>query len=440
MATTNLKAFPEPEEVSCPNCRKIRTLYDPAGSEFYVCTSCQSFNRFITDTTALTQKQANKITIQPVIPLGSEGVLKGIPFKIIAFLQKKEKDTIYGWREYILYNYEKGYATLAEYDGHWNFVAGKEFYPELDKLGKNNWNFIEYNNIEYGLFNKYTAVVTNLIGEFDWDPLHEKIKTAEFVAPPFIIFKEQDKPGTSLADHYLGEYTEPAEIATAFNIDVKLFPEKIGIGANQFSKHYSRWYTVSRFTGILIALLLIIQVISMTMKPENVVMDETFSIARDTTKTGDDFKPFATPAFNIDEKSAAVEFDIESFVDNNWLEATIVLVNEKSNQTWEVTEGIEYYHGYEGGESWSEGSQNATVLLSSIPQGKYHLNIYPASGNPLENSLRIRITTNIATWMNFIITCLVLCLYPLYCWYRMRNYEKQRWLNSDYSPYEEGGE
>jgi hypothetical protein len=175
----------------------------------------------------------------------------------------------------------------------------------------------------------------------------------------------------------------------------------------------------------------------MIIKPEKVVMNEAFSITRDTTKTTNDFKAFATPSFVMDERSAAVEFEMKSYVDNNWLEATIVLVNEKTNQTWEVTEGIEYYHGYEGGENWSEGSQSATVLLSSIPEGRYHLNIYPASGDETGNSIYFRITANITTWMNFIISCLLLCLYPLYCWYQMHNFEKGRWLNSDYSPFYE---
>lgn len=437
MATINLKAFPAPENVICPSCQQETKLYDPNGSEFYVCISCCSFLQFNTDNDAVVQTQTNKVTVKPVLPLGSEGILKGTPFKVIAYLQKKEKGTKYTWREYVLYNYEKGYATLSEYDGHWSLVTGKEFIPELEKLVNNNLNYVDFDNIEYALFNKYRAVVTSLIGEFDWDPLTDEVKTSEFIAPPFIIYREQDSQGTQRAIHYLGEYTEPEEIAEAFKLDINLFPPKKGVGANQFSKPLIRWNTVYQFTLILLAILVIIQAMTMTLKPEKVLMSEYFSISRDTTKTTNDLKDFATPSFVIEERSAAVEFELKSFVDNNWMEATIVLVNEKTNETWEVTEGIEYYHGYEDGTSWSEGSQNATVLLSSIPEGRYHLNVFPASGNETENNIHIMIKANVTTWMNFIISCLLLCLYPLYCWYQMRNFEKERWFNSDYSPYEE---
>jgi hypothetical protein len=436
MATVNLKSFPSPEEAACPKCKHEIRLYDPAGSEFCVCPNCHSFLRFIADDFAKNEKQVPPIKQQPVILLGSEGVLKNVSYKVIAYSEKKEYSNPFAWREYLLYNYEKGYANLAEYDGHWSLVAGKNFYPELDGLGKNNWDFIEYDGIAYSIYNKYTAVVTALLGEFDWDALSEKPKTTEFIAPPYIIFKEQDKPGTNHAELYLGEYTEAAEIAAAFKVDIKRFPAKIGIGANEFSRHYSRWYTVSRVTGILIVALLAIQLIIMFCKPEKVLLEHDFAISYDTTKVTDDFKSFATPQFKIADASSAVEVDVGSAVDNNWLEATITLVNEQTNQTWEVTEGIEYYHGYEDGENWTEGSQQTTVLLSAIPAGTYHLNVYPASGDRYRNNLRIRVTANITLWMNLFLTCLALCIYPFYCWVHMRNFEKQRWMNSDYSPYE----
>jgi hypothetical protein len=436
MATINLTSFPATENATCPKCQHEIALYDPAGSEFCVCPNCYSFIRFIANDFAKSQKLAPKIRWSPIIPIGTEGILKGISYKIIAYVEKKESATVYSWREYILYNYEKGYANLAEFDGHWNFVAGKAFHPDLEGLGKNDWNFVQYNDIEYKLFNKYTAVVTALVGEFDWDPLTEQTKTREFIAPPYMIFREQANGTGSQAELYLGEYTEALEIADAFKIDLNRFPDKIGIGANQFSNHYSRWYTISRVTGILILALLVIQLVVMYLKPEKVVMDQEFTIAYDSTKVGDDFKSFATPAFDVEDNASAMEVNLGSAVDNNWLEATVTLVNEKTNQTWEVTEGIEYYHGYEDGESWSEGSQQTTVLLSSIPSGKYHLNVYPASGNRSITNLRVAVTTNVTLWMNLFVTCLLLCIYPIYCWVRMQNFEKQRWMNSDYSPYD----
>ena len=127
---------------------------------------------------------------------------------------------------------------------------------------------------------------------------------------------------------------------------------------------------------------------------------------------------------------------MRSFVSNNWLEATVVLVNDKTNETWEVTKGIEYYHGWEDGESWAEGSQSSSIILSEIPRGDYHFNIYTASGDAAQSMVQIKVVSNVTLWRNILLTILVLSLYPIYCWYRMRNFEKKRWMNSDHSPYE----
>ncbi|MBD1367473.1 DUF4178 domain-containing protein [Mucilaginibacter sp. ZT4R22] len=460
MATINLRSFPYAEDVACPKCKQQITLYDPEGSEYCVCISCSSFIHFTNNDTALIQKQADPIDQQPVLKLGSVGMFKGYQFKVIGYVEKKEQGASYAWREYILYNYEKGYANFAEYDGHWTFVAGKEFYPALGELKNRGWTFINYEENEYTLFSKYTAVTTGLIGEFDWDILFERPKTTEFVAPPQILYIEH-VPNQTAGQFYLGEYTEPAVIADAFKTDIKLFPERVGIGANQPSVHAKRWFAIYKLIPVIVLLLAVVGFGGSFISPEYQVLDNSRNIERDTTKANE-FKPYITPSFELNKQSA-LNFKIQCAVDNNWLEATVVLVNEKNNQSWEVTESIEYYHGVEGGESWSEGSQEADVLLSAIPAGKYHLNVYPAAGDnnikaadPTLNiipepgipnintsvgdinvkTIHINVTANPIIWKNFWVSLSLLCLYPLYTWWRMRNYEKRRWMNSDYSPYE----
>ncbi|MBW4888304.1 DUF4178 domain-containing protein [Mucilaginibacter sp. HMF5004] len=435
MATINLRAFPYSEDVACPKCKDQIVLYDPEGSEFCVCRSCNSLIRFSGKSTPVFQKHILPLKQEPVIKLGSIGAFNDYTFKVIGYIEKKEKGTAYAWREYILYNYEKGYANFAEYDGHWTFVAGKEFYPDLEVLKNNNWDFIDYGENEYKLFNKYTAVTTALIGEFDWDILHEQAHVSEFVAAPNIIYNEQGKPGISGADFYLGKYVQPAEIAEAFKVNLDQFPEKIGIGANEPSVHAKRWFAVAKITPLLIILLAVVGLIVSFTHPEYQVMSNDYYIVNDSTKLNE-FKPFVTQSFNLKNTSSALEFFIRSDIDNNWVEATVVLVNESNNQSWEVTESIEYYHGYEDGESWSEGSQVANVLLSAIPRGKYHLNIYPASGDLNSKNIHINIVADPIIWRNVWVSILLLCLYPFYVWLRMRMFEKKRWMNSDYSPYE----
>jgi len=66
---------------------------------------------------------------------------------------------------------------------------------------------------------------------------------------------------------------------------------------------------------------------------------------------------FTTPEFVLDKDNANVEIDINADVDNSWLYVYGELVNADTEELFTFERSIEYYHGYEGGESWSSGSE-----------------------------------------------------------------------------------
>lgn len=437
MATTSITFFPVPEKVDCPHCDSVITLYDPSGSEFCVCESCRSYIQFVNDVPKEI-KTLSPTELKPVIPLGAGGILQDISFKAIGYIEKDEGNSAYpGWREYILYNYEKGYVILSEYNGHWTLIFDKVYLPKLEKVIYGN-DYVMYDNYEYKLFHKYKPRVKSLIGEFDWDVVKERVTTSEFIAPPYIIAREV-VVGSNNKDvnYYMGEYLEPEVIAAAFNLRADLFPAKVDIISNQPSKAYNNWKWSLHTSLYLILALLLIELFVVWAKPEQTLVDSLYNLTYDPDKGINEFKPFVTSAFKVEDDSSPLEIGISSGVNNNWLETTIVLVNEATNQTWEVTKGIEYYEGVEDGERWSEGETSAEVLLSEIPKGKYHLNIYPASGDPMRNILAVKVVSNVTLWRNLMVCILILSLFPAYAWFRMRSFEKRRWSSSDYSPFEE---
>lgn len=434
MATFPLTTFPAPEDAYCPECNSSITIYDPMGSEFCVCSSCNTYIQFVKEEPKK-YKVLSPPKLKPVIPLGTEGLLDDVCFKVIGYMEREEENAeYYTWREYLLYNYEQGYATLSEYDGHWNLIYGKNFLPKLDQpldLG----NSVMYQDVEYRLFHKYTPRTTALLGEFDWDVLKERVGVNEFIAPPYVIVKEKIHFQNISKEYYLGEYQEPKVIADAFKLDVNLFPAKSGILSNQPSKANEFWLWSFRASFIMMLVLVLVQLAMVYVKPEQTLMDQVFDIAYDPAKGNFEFKPFVTPSFKVADASSAMDIVLTSGVSNNWLEATTVLVNEKTNQTWEVNAGIEYYSGVEGGESWSEGSMTTEVLLSEIPAGMYHLNVYPASGDPLRDKMSISVTVNHVLWRNLFCYALLLIIVPFFSYLARAAFEKKRWWNSNYSPY-----
>lgn len=422
------------EALQCSICREKIVLYDAPKSKYSVCPSCFSYLHLIDNESPRLNKQLNEPEKLMVLKLGSTATIHDTDFKVIAYLEKKEAGTQYKWREYILTSLNKGYVTLAEFDGHWNFIAGKDFFPDFKEPISYGVS-VGYKDVEYKLFNKYSPQVTAMLGEVDWDVVNEKVKATEYIAPPFMVVKETINKSNYITDYYIGEYLEPEVIQKAFNVDKDFFPPRTGIGANQPAKAYDRWTASVKVTGVAMVLVLIFHILFDQFKPVKELINDDFLITYNAKGGADAFNSFVTPSFTIDDESSNIEFEVASAVDNNWLETTIVLVNESDNRTWEVSKGIEYYHGYEDGENWSEGSTKESILLSEIPRGKYHLNVYPSSGDINRNNLYIKAVANVSMWRNTILTMLALCIFPAICWLLMRNYEKRRWNNSDFSPF-----
>jgi len=459
-ATVNLRSFPFTKQLNCPHCKQDVTVYDQYGSEYVVCGSCQSYCKIIATEHLQAQQTVAPIKWIPVLPLGTEGTLMGNAYKVIAYMEKKESGTDYEWSEYMLYSYIKGYAFLAEYNGHWSFIAGKQQYPEVDTATYNTGE-AELNGVKYKQYNRYTPVITALIGEFDWDAYHEHVTTREFISPPYILVREVNKSRQLDSDWYFGEYLEPEEIAAAFNIPLNTFPDMVDIGANQPNPYKKRWLGALWVSGVAAALVIAFQIILSFVKPEQLIVDKTVplslppvalkdSIKRDSLARTDsatlaaalpvtngnfEYQPLRTSSFTIYNGPAPLKVELYAPADNNWFEATVELVNEADNQSWDVSKEIEYYHGYEDGESWSEGSTAESVTIEDVPKGKYHLNIYPYAGTTTFNSMNIKVTANVMLWQNFIITILLLCIIPLLFWFLTRRYEVNRWMFSDYSPY-----
>ncbi|HXU26174.1 MAG TPA: hypothetical protein VN698_03000, partial [Bacteroidia bacterium] len=71
-------------------------------------------------------------------------------------------------------------------------------------------------------------------------------------------------------------------------------------------------------------------------------------------------------------ETSLLQINTHSSIDNDWIEADVTLVNEKTGEEKTFVSGLEYYHGYEDGESWSEGGTEKTDYLNNIKPGKYH--------------------------------------------------------------------
>src|SRR5262249_54779237 len=150
---------------SCKNCGAPVTLRAAGYSLSVICPSCHSVIDAKDENFAILnqyQKQTHLIYNGPVIPLGARGHFNEGMFDVIGFMQRANQsmDT---WREYLLFNPQKGFRWLVESEGHWSYVTMEKNIPDVDKMGLATRRGKTYKQFASG-----TAKVIYVMGEFYW--------------------------------------------------------------------------------------------------------------------------------------------------------------------------------------------------------------------------------------------------------------------------------
>jgi len=107
------------------------------------------------------------------------------------------------------------------------------------------------------------------------------------------------------------------------------------------------------------------------------------------------------------------------------------LINDETGQTFDFAREVSYYHDSDG----TEGSRNNSVVIPSVPGGRYYLRIEPEMG-PTAPSTRyeIFVRRDVPIYNYFWIAALLLLIPPALTTYRSLAFESRRWHESDYAP------
>jgi hypothetical protein len=129
-------------------------------------------------------------------------------------------------------------------------------------------------------------------------------------------------------------------------------------------------------------------------------------------------------------------------VDNNWVYVAGDLINEDTGLVQEFELPIEYYYGVEDGESWSEGDREQTVYLPAVPEGRYTMRLEAQWENwnqATPPQLTLRVEQGVPRVMNLLLLLIGLSILPLLAAFRHFSFERRRWADSAFNPYDAGG-
>jgi|694.fasta_scaffold09268_5 hypothetical protein len=409
--------------VTCLSCKKE---IKPRGKSFIraiTCPECKSYFKIRISKEEKFSKFKDKF--EPHLPIGAKGRIEGTIYEVMGFMVKREKYS-YKWREYVLFNPYKGVAYLSEFDGHWNFI--KPFSGSPIDSGLKDLTFFN-GEIQYRLYQKYNPRVLYAEGEFLSDEVYiaEDSRVQEYIAPPYLFINQ----ASDYKDEWMkGYYIESSVVAESFKLPKEKIPIKTGFGYTQPIIHSFTEATLIKALIGIVLLMIALQLLS-TSESRKKVFSHTYNKNQLTEQ-----KMFSTEGFLL-EGTKSLQIEMDAPISNDWFYASFTLVNETTGTEYEFSKEIEYYHGVDDGESWSEGSTQGDAFLSRIPEGRYHINIYPEFSFYGEY-FNINVYRNEPIYSNFFIALLVLALFPIFYFVRKHYKEQQRWSDSDYSPYDNG--
>jgi Domain of unknown function (DUF4178) len=402
---------------SCPACGGQVALRAAGHTVSAICEHCSTVIDTANENFSIIKKSRER-TLDTVLPLGAKGILQGVKWEVIGYMEKK--DLAYGvyWDEYLLFNPYFGFRFLVQADDHWNLA--RVIKQSVAGVGRDSEVTLEREKFQ--VFNRGRSSVEYVKGEFYWR-VHkgDQEEYADYIAPPRMLSMERSADEMTLS---VSDYLLPQEVAQAFGVTL---PRRQGIAPNQ-PRPFAR--SLSGVWALAVAACVLAFLIQSRTGSERMLQGAVIHI--DPVAAS---KSYSTAVFTVPSRANVVVEGIAP-LQNNWMDLDLTLVNDASNDAYEATQSLEYYSGVDDGEGWSEGSSSGETYFSSVAAGNYRVVLEPAVGQMAPNGMDIRLIVrhNVPAWGNFWLAVLGLLAFPVYAalyrWY----FEYRRWSNSDYAP------
>jgi hypothetical protein len=277
----------------------------------------------------------------------------------------------------------------------------------------------------YTRYSAGSAETRYVIGEFIWKvQVGETWEVTDFIAPPKMLSREASHTESTWS---LSEYLPVGEVEAAFKLKTPL-PAPVGIGINQPNPRAESHRKICSMFWKFLGLAIIAQLLWFFILGGRTLLDQrmVFSPTND--------EPVTTQTFRLDKPARNLVLRHDTDLDNNWLGLNLTLVEKNSGKAWVAQSDVAYWHGSDGGESWSEGDRTRELVFRDLPAGTYYFVIDPeiSDEKPVNVADRVKVIRDQAAWSNFFFLLIFLALFPMFSRYRVQAFEAERWKDADF--------
>lgn len=415
----------------CTKCGHTNSILYKKQCFYTSCDNCMAYFRVDSESESVFFEAQFKDKTYNLFKLGVKAFYKKKGYTLTGILIGNELGKFSTWREYIFYNEKSDeYFFLTESDYEWTLVEPIDFDYKLKDRYK-----VEYGHKHFSRTVSYTTEYIGAKGEFSWDLLEDNLaKNIEFKrGKEFLVLENKAEN----VQWYFGTNLKEKDLLDMFSPDVlplNTLRKRVDPYSDYSYFDIKRGPMLFKITALYVLYALVLMVIFQTINREEKVFEQTFDIAPNVegkiqTFTSEPFK-IRTGLFN----SNAIEYELYAPVSNSWFETSVILVNEDNGNEYYFDHGVEQYHGYAGGEHWTEGSHTDDFLIEQIPEGTYRMIIRPFQENPPKpayetisymdgnfedhlpaspiNSFQVKVTNDVTLWSNFWWMMLLGLIYP----------------------------
>ena len=418
------------QRLACPNCNAPIEIHSPESLRA-ACAYCSHLLEVGTGSLRVLEKLAQKAA--PRIALGTKGTFLEGEMTIIGFVQRSAyvDGTWYGFEEYLLYEPAIGFRWLVNSDGHWSYVQPVAVGAATSDISK-----ASYDGVKFRLFQRSQLRVDTVVGEFYWQvKAGEQVLGEDFIAPPAMLSRET---GDNEENWSLSTYIKPKDLTQmlggrAGSAEHEL-GEGVGIAPNQPNPAGA---AATPMTLAFVALALL-GILFASLAPAKEKLTQVISIPSGVFTPPPEGTPvpdvqpnvwFSEP-FEL-ESGKNVELGFRASLANNWAYVVASLVNIATGDVVTVDASMEYYSGYDDGESWSEGKDHDKEVVSPVKAGQYVLRIESQHGGVSgEVPVTVRVRQGVFRGLHLGYAMVILGVPFLFLGIAGYARERKRWSNS----------
>jgi len=409
------------ERIGCSSCGAPIEVRNMNAAEMISCSYCGSVLNLESDKHEVLNKILTDQRPHAPLKLGDKGKLKGVDWEVIGRLQLK--DGVDKWEEFLLFNPQAGYAWLQLDEGHWVFFRKSKNKPGVGAENAFVGQRFRMLGKQFKVVEKSAARISYIEGEFSYQAqAGDTMNYLDAVAPPLMVSAEWS---AKELEWLVGEYVVPQTVKEAFGL--QSVPRPIGVGKCQ-PLSTPRWRSHLAWAfGLCAALFLVMLVGSMLPGREtNVIAAGPGMYLKTDSPQG-----FLSAPIKV-EKANIMQVEFSAPVDNSWVYLDALLLDEQKEPVVTFSGEMSYYHGYSGGESWSEGSRSDSEVFLVDKPGTYYLALQGQGGQgnygttPRRETVTIRVTQGVWLQRYFVIGLIFCLIFPVLEFVRRRKFEAAR--------------